>query len=184
MPFPLTPTTPATTTIAIRPLEVLFHNRDRAGLSPGFLLGADTVTSMITSRLRVSKRDGSEAELLRFRLLKSAHSWLLRGLERAAPEEGTLDEWLQEMGLSSVTDGEKTNVPPLLFGVLTGRVGLVREMLDRGADPNAVTRRKSKGGGTLLPVPMSPWGVTLKKNSKAISRSPGVWLSVFASVTA
>ena len=42
------PTTTATTTITIGPLEVLFHNRDHAASSPGFLLGAATVTSMIS----------------------------------------------------------------------------------------------------------------------------------------
>ena len=67
----------------------------------------------------------------------------------------SLQQWMSELGFSSVNDGLESGWSPLRFAVMAGHTSLVAELLDKGADVAAPLKRgdsrfAAQPGSTIL----------------------------------
>ena len=76
-----------------------------------------------------------------FRVLHAYTDRLLRGLDMQVPREESLDAWLSAMKLPSATATDDY-MTALHYAVIAGRDDIAREMLDRGANIHARTKRE------------------------------------------
>ena len=96
---------------------------DKASLGP-------LLRNLIAARKGLALSDG---DMIFYRTLHAASSWLLEGCGTTVPDEH-FNEWMSAMRFKSATDDARsTGVTPLHFAIMTGRVGLVSMLLDRGA---------------------------------------------------
>ena len=103
----------------------------------------EVLESLISARINVALAAGDEAGLVWYRFLRAYRKTILRGTsfgEKVA-DEASLEEWMAAMRFESVHDNKRSGLTPLRFAVLAGRVDLVKQLLDAGADVHAPLAR-------------------------------------------
>ena len=97
---------------------------DKAALAP-------YLQRLIIARKALALSDG---DMVLYRTLHAAASWLLDGCEVVAePELEPYEEWMASMRFETAKDTARNGLTPLHFAVMTGRAELVEALLDRGA---------------------------------------------------
>ena len=76
----------------------------------------------------------AQDDILTFRVLHAATTWLLDGCGLEREEDEAYDDWMATMRFESATDNvEGSGQTPLHFAVMSGRADLVSTLLDKGA---------------------------------------------------
>ena len=108
---------------------------DRVKLGP-------VLHSLIEKRKAHGKAEGTESGLMWYRMLYACGAQILQNTEYPTEQPLGLDEWLKEMGFSDVNDGAKSGWTPLRYAVYAGRLDLVEQLIDRGADVKCTIKVK------------------------------------------
>jgi len=112
---------------------------DREALGP-------VIEGMIESKMAWGRSVGTEEGLLWQRVLHVVKPKLLVRLgskgEEAEAEaaRSSLEEWLGQLGFTAFDERTKSNWSPLRLAAMSGRVDLVRELCERGAEVNAICK--------------------------------------------
>ena len=113
------------------------------------------LSELIERRKHKAKLAGTAKELLLFRVLHACKAHLLSKLDTEPLLCPSVDEWLSELGFSSVRDGMASGWTPLRFAIMAGHTKLAEELLDKGADVTSPLKRgdnrfAAQPGQTLL----------------------------------
>lgn len=119
---------------------------DKAALAP-------YLQRLIIARKALALSDG---DMVLYRTLHAAASWLLDGCEVAEPEAEPYEAWMASMRFETAKDTPRNGLTPLHFACMTGRADLVEALLDRGAAVgSAVKSNEPKVSIMKLATPLS-----------------------------